>query len=209
LTSRETLPKALLLNKGGGKMENALIASNSEKETALLSSLLNSAGISEIKCVQSCESASKIISKQNFDLIIIDTPLSDESGENFSRYIAGKGATQVILIVKNEFIDSLPDDYEKEGILIISKPIDNIIFETALNFTKTVQSRIKRIQDENAQLKQKIEDIRIIDRAKCLLISYMKMSEQESHRYIEKQAMDMRSSRKIVAEGILKRYENF
>jgi response regulator NasT len=62
---------------------------------------------------------------------------------------------------------------------------------------------------ENAQLKQKIEDIRVIDRAKCILISSMKMSEQESHRYIEKQAMDMRSSRRIVAEGILKRYENF
>jgi response regulator NasT len=37
----------------------------------------------------------------------------------------------------------------------------------------------------------------------------MKMSEQEAHRYIEKQAMDMRSTRRNVAEGILKRYENF
>jgi two-component system, response regulator PdtaR len=190
-------------------MENALIASTSEKETTLLSSLLTAADIPDIKCVQSCESASKIISKQNFDLVIIDTPLSDETGENFSRYIAGKGAAQVILIVKKEALDSLPDDYEKEGILTISKPIDKVIFETALNFAKAVQSKIKRVQDENTQLKQKIEDIRIIDRAKCLLISYMKMSEQESHRYIEKQAMDMRSSRKIVAEGILKRYENF
>jgi response regulator NasT len=37
----------------------------------------------------------------------------------------------------------------------------------------------------------------------------MKMSEQEAHRYIEKQAMDVRSSRRIVAEGILNRYENY
>jgi response regulator NasT len=36
----------------------------------------------------------------------------------------------------------------------------------------------------------------------------MKMSEQEAHRYIEKQSMDMRSTRRIVAEGILKKYEN-
>lgn len=190
-------------------MENALIASSSEKETDLLSSLLTSAGVSQIKCVQSCENASKFISKQNFDLVIIDTPLPDESGEKFSRHIACKGAAQVILIVEKESFDSVSANYEKDGILTISKPIDKMIFETVLTFAKAVQNRIKLVQDENTQLKQKIEDIRIIDRAKCLLISCMKMSEQESHRYIEKQAMDMRSSRKIVAEGILKQYENF
>jgi response regulator NasT len=35
------------------------------------------------------------------------------------------------------------------------------------------------------------------------------MSEQEAHRYIEKQAMDMRSAKRVVAEGILKLYENY
>ena len=61
---------------------------------------------------------------------------------------------------------------------------------------------------ENSKLKQKIEDIRIIDRAKCILISYLGMSEQEAHRYIEKKAMDMRITKRAVAEGILKIYEN-
>ena len=57
-------------------------------------------------------------------------------------------------------------------------------------------------------LEQKIEDIRIIDRAKCILISHLSMSEPEAHRYIEKQAMDMRLTRRKVAEQILKIYEN-
>jgi len=190
-------------------MESALIVSTSEKDASLFSALLNEAEISVIKNVQSCESANKIILKQNFDLVIIDPPLSDESGESFSRYIAGKGISQVILIVKEESFDSIFAEYDKDGILTISKPIDKIGFRSVLSIVKTVQSRVKRIQEENAQLKQKIADIRIIDRAKCLLISCMKMSEQESHRYIEKQAMDMRSSKRLVAEGILKRYENF
>jgi len=190
-------------------MESALIVSTSEKDASLFSALLNEAEISVIKSVQSCESANKLILKQNFDLVIIDPPLSDEPGESFSRYIAGKGISQVILIVKEESLDYVFAEYEKDGILTISKPIDKIGFRTALSIIKAVQSRVKRIQEENAQLKQKIEDIRVIDRAKCLLISCMKMSEQESHRYIEKQAMDMRLSKKSVAEGILKRYENF
>ena len=52
-------------------------------------------------------------------------------------------------------------------------------------------------------LKKRIEDIRVVDRAKCILISSMNMSEKEAHRYIEKRAMDMRISRRAVAEEIL------
>ena len=55
---------------------------------------------------------------------------------------------------------------------------------------------------------QKIEDIKMIDRAKCILIQYLNMTESEAHRYIEKQAMDMRTTRKTIAEGILRTYEN-
>ena len=61
---------------------------------------------------------------------------------------------------------------------------------------------------ENSMLKQKIEDIRIIDRAKCILISHFGMSEQKAHRFIEKHAMDIRATKRAVAEGILKMYEN-
>jgi len=190
-------------------MESALIISDSEKDTGLFTVMLNAASYSQIICQKSVESARKILQKQNFDLVIVDSPLPDESGESFSRSVASKGVSQVILIVKSESFDSVSAACEEDGILTISKPVDKAVFWSALSLVKSVQIKIKRIQLENEQLKQKIEDIRVIDRAKCILISYMKMSEQESHRYIEKQAMDMRSSRRIVAEGILKRYENF
>ena len=47
----------------------------------------------------------------------------------------------------------------------------------------------------------------MIDRAKCILIQYLNMTEAEAHRYIEKQAMDMRSTKRVIAEGILRTYE--
>jgi response regulator NasT len=190
-------------------MESALIVSGSEKDAAFFSAVLNAASIHQITCLKSVDDARSLILKQDFDLVIIDAPLLDESGESFSRYIASKGVSQVLLLVENKFFDSVSAACGKDGILVISKLADKALFWSALLLAKSVQNRVKRIQDENAQLKQKIKDIRIIDRAKCLLISYMKMSEQESHRYIEKQAMDMRSTRRIVAEGILKRYDNY
>jgi len=190
-------------------MESALIVSDSEKDTGFLTVMLSAASYSQIICQKSVESARKLLQKQNFDLVIVNSPLADESGENFSRSVASKGVSQVILIVKNESFDSVSTACEEDGVFTITKPVDKAVFWSALSLVKSVQIKIRRMQLENEQLKQKIEDIRVIDRAKCILISYMKMSEQESHRYIEKQAMDMRSSRRIVAEGILKRYENF
>ncbi|WP_461255241.1 ANTAR domain-containing response regulator [Treponema sp. R80B11-R83G3] len=190
-------------------MDSALIVSDIEKDTGFFTVMLSAASCRQIICQKSVESARKLLQKQNFDLVIVNSPLPDESGEGFSRSVASKGVSQVVLIVKNESFNSVSAACEEDGVLTISKPVDKAVFWSALSIVKSVQGRIKKMQAENAQLKQKIEDIRVIDRAKFILISYMKMSEQESHRYIEKQAMDMRSSRRSVAEGILKRYENF
>jgi two-component system, response regulator PdtaR len=190
-------------------MESALIVSDSDKDTAFFSALLNAVSVNQITSLKTADDARKLVLKQDFDFIIVNAPLKDESGENFSRYTASKGVSQVLLLVENKIFDSVYSACEADGIMTISKPLDKTLFWSALLFAKSAQNRIKRIQAENTSLRRKIEDIRIIDRAKLLLISYMKMSEQESHRYIEKQAMDIRSTRRIVAEGILKRYDNY
>ena len=190
-------------------MDSALIVSCMEKDTAFLTELLNAASIHHITSLKSIDNAQRFILQEDFDLVIVNAPLRDESGESFSRYLASKGTSQVILLVKNECFDSVSVACEGDGVFTISKPVDKTVFLYALSLAKSVQNKIRRIQNENVQLKQKIEDIRIIDRAKCLLISIMKLSEQEAHRYIEKQAMDMRSAKRIVAEGILKLYENY
>jgi len=190
-------------------MESALIVSCMEKDTAFFTELLNAASIHHITSSKSVDNAQRLILQEDFDLVIVNAPLRDESGENFSRYLASKGTSQVILLVKNESVDSVSSACEEDGVYVIPKPVEKAVFLSALSLVKSAKNRIKRIQNENAQLKQKIEDIRIIDRAKCILISIMRMNEQEAHRYIEKQAMDIRSTKRSVAEGILKLYENY
>ena len=56
--------------------------------------------------------------------------------------------------------------------------------------------------------RQMQEDIRLIDRAKCILIEYLNMTEKQAHKYIEKQAMDLRTTRRAVAESLLRTYES-
>lgn len=189
-------------------MDSALIVSSFEKGTAFFSEILVSASIGHIVTLQTGGEARRLLMERDFDLVVINAPLHDEAGENLSQYIASRGVSQVILVVKSEYFEEVSRLTEEYGVLTVAKPINRTLFWSALKLAKASALRLKRMQSENSKLKQKIEDIRIVDRAKCILISYLSMSEQEAHRYIEKQAMDMRTTRRAVAEGILKTYEN-
>ena len=63
------------------------------------------------------------------------------------------------------------------------------------------------MEQKTASIEEKMEEIRIVNRAKWLLIEQLKMTEKEAHRYIEKQAMDRCVTRRIVAEKILATYK--
>ena len=189
-------------------MESVLIVSNSDKGTAFILEMVNAASFRDITVLKTCGEARRLLLSREFDLAIVNAPLGDESGESLSRHIASNDMAQVILVVKSEFFDAVSAVCEEDGVLTVSKPVNRNVFWSALKFAGSTQKRLGRIQAENSRLKQKIEDIRIADRAKCLLISYLKMSEQEAHRHIEKQAMDLRLSKRAVAEGIIKTYEH-
>jgi len=192
---------------------SALVAVNSKKKNPnenlrIISDVLASASINNIDTVSSAGEARRILLERDFDITIIDAPLPDESGEELARYISAKGLSQVILAVNSEHFIEISSICHDDGILTISKPIDRNNFWSALSLAKSVNSKLKKIHNENVKLKQKIDDIRIIDRAKCMLISYLSLSEQEAHRFIEKQAMDLRSTKRAIAEEILKTYAN-
>ncbi|MCL2255100.1 MAG: ANTAR domain-containing protein [Lachnospiraceae bacterium] len=189
-------------------IESALIVSRTDKSAAIFKDVLNSASINQIIFMQTCGEARRILLEREFDLVVINAPLQDESGENLSRYIASKNIAQVILVVKNEFFDAVSAVCEADGVLTIAKPVSKTILWSAISLVKSVHNRINKIQNENEKLKQRIDDIRVTDRAKLILITYMSMSEKEAHRYIEKQAMDLRTTKRAIAEGILKTYEN-
>ena len=53
-----------------------------------------------------------------------------------------------------------------------------------------------------------MDEWKIVNRAKWLLIGKLGMSEADAHRYIEKLAMDTRQTRREIADGIIKTYEN-
>jgi len=184
-------------------LQSVLIVSRSDKGTEFFAAILKETGFTAVSLCDSCKKAERLLSR-GFDLVIIDAPLGDNSGETFAKQTA-KSGNRVILAIKSEAFDDIAADCSEHGVFTVAKPLRRDVFLNAIMFVKTAH---KLIMTENAELRRKIEDIRIVDRAKCLLISYMNISEKEAHRHIEKQAMDLRSTKREVAENILRTYEN-
>ena len=182
-------------------MDSILIVSSSKKGMSFFTEVLSQNSYGEIVTVTNGGEARRLLVERDFDLCIINAPLIDED-------IVSNGIGQVILVVRTDIYDEVSEKVEELGVITIAKPMNRTIFWSALKIANATYNKMCRLKKENNKLLQKIEDIRMIDRAKCILIQYLNMTEAEAHRYIEKQAMDMRSTRKVVAEGILRTYEN-
>lgn len=186
---------------------SALIVTNFEKDIEDLSGILRESGLPNISVVNNVGEARRCLVNNEFDIIIINTPLSDEFGANFALFATNTNAG-VIMLVKAELADQVSLKVENEGVYVISKPIHKVILFQAIKMGLATYHRMVGIKNENLELKNKIEAIRVVDRAKCVLIQYLSMTEAQAHRFIEKQAMDMRISKTQVAQGIIKTYEN-
>ncbi len=189
-------------------MESALIITYTEKSAAFFAELVGAYSVSDIVYARSAALARRILSERDFDFVIITAPLPDETGEDLARQIAAAEPSQVILAVKSELYDPVSAVCEPDGVLTVSKPTNRELFRQVFGFARSTRARLKKARAENEQLKLKIENIRVVDRAKSILMSFSGMSEREAHRYIEKKAMDTRCSKRAVSERIINDYEN-
>lgn len=188
-------------------MAEILIVSSSGKAAALLQDLLPPELHAGVQALPSGSSARRQLAEADYDLILINAPLSDESGEALAAESAQGSAAGVLLLVKNELVDDVSVRVEDFGVFVLGKPLNRPLFYQALKLAQSAHKRMMGLRRENERLQNRIEEIRRIDRAKCVLIQRLGMTEDQAHRYIEKQAMDLRISRRQVAEAILKTYE--
>ena len=188
-------------------MPGVLLVSSSEKGRDGLAALLREASITQIHMAGSGSQARRFLIQGQASVVVINTPLSDEFGESFALFATEQTSASVIMLVKNEQADEVAHQVENEGILVVEKPMSKALFFQAVKLSLAAQRRMMGLQSENDRLQKKIMEIRLVDRAKCLLIENKGMTDTEAHRYVEKQAMDLRITRREVAERILEQAE--
>lgn len=140
------------------------------------------------------------------DLVIINTPLPDDFGVELALDLA-ENPMGVLLLVKNEVYDQVCYKVEDSGVLTLAKPMTRQSFYGAVKLLTAMSARLSKMEKQNRTLQEKMADIRVVNRAKWLLIEHHHMKEEDAHYFIEKQAMDTRMSRREVAENIIRTYD--
>ena len=146
------------------------------------------------------------MAERPFDFVLINSPLPDDIGTRFAIDTSNNGETVVLFIVRAELYNEMYDKVAEHGVFVLSKPTSKPTITTALSWLSSARERLRKAEKKTLSIEEKMEEIRIVNRAKWLLIDELKMDEPGAHRYIEKQAMDRCVTKRIIAEEIIKTY---
>ena len=183
-----------------------LVVSCSDKVSDAFNSIFEGRYTVDINRASSISEAKRMVLLQGFDMVVVNSPLKDETGIEFSVDLSSDGSTGVLLLINNEYYDQVSYEVGRYGVLTLSKPMSRQTLYEAANLVVATNFRLKKVELKNAKLTAKMEEIRIVNHAKWVLIENLHLSEVEAHKIIEKQAMDTRQSKREVAETILKTY---
>ncbi|MGN1094837.1 MAG: ANTAR domain-containing response regulator, partial [Eubacteriales bacterium] len=117
-------------------------------------------------------------------------------------------ASSVILLVGEKSFNETASRLETNGVMCLSKPVNASILSSAMRLASAMRARLKIAAKKTQKLEGRQDELRVVNHAKWVLISNLGMTESDAHKYIEKQAMDMRISKRDVAANIIKTYEN-
>lgn len=143
-----------------------------------------------------------------FDSIIVSTPLSDEFGLDFVAEISKSAKCGIVVLAKREIADEVQKKLRFTGALVLARPFNKALLIQTIKFAEIAHGSMAKLEEENRQLNKQISDMKLINRAKACLMQYLKLTEEQAHRHIQKQAMDLRKTQSAVAEDILKTYQN-
>ena len=181
---------------------SVLVVTKDIKISTLINAMLV-APMFETQIVTDFNEARRRASERIFNIIIVD--FAEGDGADFATDISDLSST-ILLMVPPQHFDSISYRVESYGILTITNPFDQFYFYNMIKIAIAVQYKMQVISSQTTKLKEKMEEIKLLNRAKLILIQNLNMSEQESHYYIEKEAMNRGMKKLAVAEQIIRTY---
>ncbi len=183
-----------------------LIVSATDHFTSAFAGMVPETRYSPIHTAASVSAAKRILAEKTFDFVIINAPLPDDIGTRFAIDTCTSKQSAVLLLVKSDIHAGIHDEVVEYGVFTLPKPTSKPTVIHALSWMESARERLRQFEKKSLSIQEKMAEIRLVNRAKWILISELKMSEPDAHRYIEKQAMDCCVTKQTIAEDIIKTY---
>lgn len=189
------------------RVYSVLIVSDSEKFRTSLTSLLPERTFSPVISVPDAATAKRAMLEREYDMVLVNGTHADDRAAKLAIDVCNEKNAIALLFVRREMYAEIYAKVTDFGVLTLPLPSSPQMVTQALDWARATRERMRGYEKSAQTVQQKMEEIRMVNRAKWLLIDVLKMTEADAHRYIEKQAMDRCVSKLDVAKGIINTYK--
>ena len=187
------------------RVYRVLIVSRSDRFVKEIGSLLTVERFQK-DAADSASKARRMLLERSYDFVIINAPLTDEFGSRLGMDISASEGTIAVLFALSEVYDEIVHKTAPRGVFIIKKPASAAVVHQAVSLLVSARERLRTVEKKAGKAESRIEELRVVNKAKWFLIDNEDMSENDAHKYIEKAAMDAGITKKQAAQIIIEKY---
>ncbi|MFA6574155.1 MAG: response regulator [Nocardioides sp.] len=137
------------------------------------------------------------------DLVILDVKMPVLDGIAAAEAIAGQRIAPVVMLTAFSQRDLVERARDAGAMAYLVKPFSKTDLVPAIEMAVSRFAELSMLEAEVADLSERLETRKAVDRAKGVLQEQLKLSEPEAFRWIQKTAMDLRLSMRQVADGVV------
>jgi response regulator NasT len=149
------------------------------------------------------ETAVKLAEEHRPDLVILDVKMPVLDGISAAERIAEERVAPVLILTAFSQRDLVERAREAGAMAYLVKPFSKSDLVPAIEMAVSRYSEIITLEAEVADLTERFETRKLVDRAKGILQTTFGMSEPDAFRWIQKTSMDKRVTMRDVAELVI------
>ena len=200
-TDTEQTPESKGGESGGGA--RVLVAEDEALIRLDLVELLTEEGYDVVGQAGDGEAALELARELRPDLVVMDVKMPKVDGITAASAIAEERIAPVVMLTAFSQRELVERAREAGAMAYVVKPFGKSDVIPAIEIAMGRFAEIKAVEDEVADLTDRLESRKAVDQAKGLLQTGLGLTEPEAFRWIQKTAMDLRKPMREVAEGVI------
>ena len=137
------------------------------------------------------------------DLVIMDIKMPVRDGIDAASEIATKRLAPVVMLTAFSQRDFVEKARDAGAMAYLVKPFTKADLVPAIEVAVSRYQEVKSLESEVATMQERLETRKLVERAKGLLMEKQNLSEPEAFKWIQRAAMDRRTTMKAVAQVVV------
>ena len=187
----------------GGKPHRVLIAEDEALIRMDLAEMLREEGYEVVGEAGDGQEAVDLAESLRPDLVIMDVKMPRRDGIDAAAEIATKRIAPILILTAFSQRELVERARDAGAMAYLVKPFSITDLIPAIELAVSRFGEMAALEEEVATLSDRLETRKLVERAKGLLQAKQKMSEPEAFKWIQRAAMDRRTTMRRVAEVVL------